>query len=98
MISQSRVARTWRGERHANDNAPAERRIVVSLDPSAPITRTEIEVFDVLIGRFDQFAANDNDNEPPPDPQPPAGHGCVPTSKNKNDAEEAGDPRMRKSH
>lgn len=97
MISQSRVARTRRGERHANDNAPAERRIVVSLDPSAPITRTEIEVFDVLIGRFDQFAANDN--EPPPDPQPPAGHGGVLSpNKSKSNAEEPSNKRMWKSH
>lgn len=54
----------------ANDNSPKEWRILVGLDPRTPVGRVEVEVFDLLIGRFDQFAAvNDNDA---PGPHPDA--------------------------
>lgn len=48
----------------ANDNG-GERAVIVSLDPQTPVTRVEVEVFDLLIGRFDQFAANDNQGTDP---------------------------------
>jgi hypothetical protein len=52
----------------ANDHAPV-RRVVVDLPSTAPITQTEVEVFDLLIDRFDLFAANDNEA---PNPHPTA--------------------------
>ncbi|MEI9930537.1 MAG: hypothetical protein WDM89_08305 [Rhizomicrobium sp.] len=53
----------------ANDNRP-QRRVVVNLSPHIPISRTEVEVVDLLIGSFADFtavAANDNER---PDPNP----------------------------
>ena len=49
---------------HANDNH-FSRRVVVHLVPTAPITITELEVFDYLIGSFAGFAANDNERPKP---------------------------------
>lgn len=54
----------------ANENRPS-RRVVVNLVPVAPITITEVEVFDLLIGSFAGFAANDNER---PKPNPDAMH------------------------
>lgn len=40
--------------------------VVLGFSPSAPVCRVEVEVFDILIGRFDKFAANDNEQPSPP--------------------------------
>jgi hypothetical protein len=54
----------------ANENRPS-RRVLVKLVPTAPISITEVEVFDHLIGSFAGFAANDNEH---PKPNPNAMH------------------------
>jgi hypothetical protein len=63
---QPNPQRTRQGTRShpANDNS-AVRRVVVNLRETAPITITETEVFDMLIGSFAAFAANDNEGHTP---------------------------------
>jgi hypothetical protein len=50
---------------------PVPRRVSVFIGPDMPVCRVEVEVFDALIGRFDQLAANDNE---PPNPDVCRGH------------------------
>ncbi len=48
----------------ANDNH-FSRLVIVNLMPTAPITITELEVFDHLIGSFAGLAANENESPKP---------------------------------
>jgi len=50
---------------------PVPRHVSVFIGPNTPVCRVEVEVFDALIGRFDQLAANDNE---PPNPHVCGGH------------------------
>jgi hypothetical protein len=65
-LRKERLASARRGP--ANDNY-STRHVVVELDARAPITITEVEVFDYLIGANLALAANDNER---PDHNPAA--------------------------
>jgi hypothetical protein len=82
----------------ANDNN-SSRRVVIQLPANAPVTITEIEVFDLLIGAATCFAANDNERYDPHSDaiRAPPSMPSVPTmfilNKEKNATAIQNDPR-----
>jgi len=66
MLAKQALPTVVNSKKAKNDNRP-QRRVFVQLSPNVPVTLVETEVFDLLMGSFVEFAANDN-QRPCPNP------------------------------